>query len=225
MAQALKLYLKPYTVHENIYSLPVEIFKQLDIKQWEFNRPPDLNRVLEIKEWMTQFNRIDGIISLAYLHGLVCYDGNHRRLAIDNQNTNILVHVLWDANNEIVTSEFKRINKSVCVPEIYVTENDNKLEIVEFVSRFRNKYCRVESPSSRPQRPNYNRDNLTNEITRLVRELGVHVSQLETKLEILNNELSRKDRSKLSEKTIKKCIESGLWLFAWSSSIDNSLLV
>jgi hypothetical protein len=66
-----------------------------------------------------------------------------------------------------------------------VVENDATLrvEIEEAVANFRKKYASHESSSGRPIRPNFNRDKLTDEFTRLQKELRIPVSELVVRLE------------------------------------------
>jgi hypothetical protein len=225
MSLAIQQYLSDNRIAStNIYSIPMAKFKSLDVKQWKYNRPPDMTRVPEIHDWMKQFQRMDGILNLAYIagEGLVCFEGNHRRLALEGLDIVVFVDILWDATNEIVTHEFRRLNKSVCVPDLYVIENDSTLrgDIEKVVAEFRRKYPTLESNSGRPQRPNYNRDKLTDDILRIHKDSAIPISEIMTKLEILNESHKLKDRLKLSEKVIQKCESSGLWLFAWNSSIN-----
>jgi len=229
MSIAVQKYLEENKIHgTNIYAVPMEKFKTLDITQWKYNRPPNLERIPEIHLWMKQFNRMDGVINLAYIsgEGLVCFEGNHRRLALEGLEIPVLIDILWDASHEIVTHEFKRLNKSICVPEIYLVESESSLrgEIEKAISDFRKKFSKMESNSGRPQRPNYNRDKFTDEIMRLQKELNITISELMVKIYDMNESYKTKDKSKLAEKTISKCENSGLWLFAWSSSINASEL-
>jgi hypothetical protein len=45
-----------------------------------------------------------------------------------------------------------------------------------------------------------------------------------SRLERLNIEMSRRDPTRLTMNVINKCRKSGLWLFAWSPSLDARLL-
>jgi hypothetical protein len=183
-----------------------------------------MTRIPEIHEWMKQFQRMDGILNLAYItgEGLVCFEGNHRRLALEGLDIIVFVDILWDATDEIVTHEFRRLNKSVCVPDLYVVENESTLrgDIEKIVTEFRRKYPTLESNSGRPQRPNYNRDKLTDDILRIHKDLMIPVSDIMGRIDLLNEQCKSKDRTKLNEKVIQKCESAGLWLFARNSSIS-----
>lgn len=230
MAAAIQHYLKDFRVlSTNIYAIPMEKFKTLDVKQWKFNRPPDLTRIPEIRDWMSQFRRMDGVLNLAYIsgEGLVCFEGNHRRLALEGLDIPVLADIVWDATDETINHEFRRLNKAVSVPDLYVADTSASLrvELEDAVAEFRKKYSSMESNSGRPQRPNYNRDKLTDEFTRLHKELVIPVGELMTRIYALNDTYASKDKSKLTEKIRQKCEASGLWLFAWSSSISAKELV
>ena len=91
-------FLRSYRIAKtNIYAIPHEIFHQLDIKTWKYNRPVDENRVEEIRQWNKEFNRMDGVINLAYIagDGLVCFEGNHRRLALKDLPINVIVDIIY----------------------------------------------------------------------------------------------------------------------------------
>ena len=224
MSLALQTYLKSYQISDtSVYAIPMDVFKTLDIKQWKFNRPPDISRLSEIRAWMSEFKRMDGVLNLAYIsgEGLVCFEGNHRRLALDGLDIIVFVDILWDVSHEVVVHEFRRLNKSVCVPDLYISESRYELkeQIERAVSDFRKKYSSMESPSGRPQRPNFNRDKFTDELFRLHKELGLSIDTLMEKLDSLNESLKKQDKTKLSDSVKQKCEKSGLWLFAWSNTI------
>ena len=224
MSAPIQHYLAPFRVlSTNVYAIPMETFKTLDVKPWKHNRPPDMARVPEIHEWMKQFRRMDGVLNLAYIsgEGLVCFESNHRRLALAGLDIPVFVDIVWDATHEIVRQEFMRINKAVSVSALYVADTPVALrgEMEDAVADFRKRFGSMESTSGRPQRPNYNRDRLTDELMRLQQELVVPVAELMRRLYLLNDKCSAYDKSKLTDKMRQKCEASGLWLFAWSSSI------
>ena len=225
MSTPIREFLKSYQIPgTNVYAIPPDVFSKLDIKTWKYNRPPSDERIAEIRQWNSQFGRMDGVLNLAYVprDGLVCFEGNHRRLALAGLNITVVADILWDVSDETVMHEFRRINKSVSVPDLYVadTEASLKLEIEALVNTFRKKYPTHETASGRPQRPNYNRDGLTDQITRLQTETCLTVSDIEKRLYELNSKLAQQGKSKLSQKMLEKCESSGLWLFAWSNTLS-----
>lgn len=204
--------------------IPANVFNQLPIRLWKFNRPPDKERVSEIHEYMNTSKRVDGIIYIACVNNeLVCYEANHRREAMKGVEGlhNVLVDILWNATDEKVKEEFVRLNKSVSVPELYLGESVESTmnDIREIVDNFCTNFKKLKVNSGRPQRPNFNRDMITDEITRIMREKNLTPAEMETWLTDRNKELANQDRSGLPEKVIKKCEESGLWLFSRSSKL------
>ena len=203
------------------------MFNGLPITSWKFNRPPDTERVAEIRSFMKESKRVDGLIYLACIdHQLVCYESNHRREALredmPEDMAHILVDVLWDASEDMIKSEFFRLNKAVSVPDLYVDNSteDSIENVLKVINTFCSKYPRLLSTSGRPQRPNYNRDNLTQEFVRLMKELHISADELLVRLERLNQQMAEVSHDRLSETVVQKCTASRLWLFAWSPVIN-----
>jgi hypothetical protein len=210
-----------------VYWIPFDVFRKLPMERWRFNRPPDEERVAEIREWMRTSERVDGIIYLAAIGPkLVCYESNHRREATEGLMTlhNVLVDILWDATDEEVKQEFFRLNKAVSVPELYVTEAPSVQldELRKAVDAFCENYKSLKVPTGRPQRPNFNRDMITDEFYRMTQELKIGVHELMDRLMTLNTKLRTRDKSKLTDKVRAKCEATGLWLFAWSAKLNSA---
>lgn len=208
-----------------VYWIPLNIFNQLPIKRWKHNRPSDVDRVIEIHEFMKVSKRMDGIIYLACIDNeLVCYESNHRREALKGLEEihDILVDVIWNTTDERIKEEFVRLNKSVSVPELYIdkTVEINIEELRKVVDDFCKLYKTHKVSTGKPQRPNFNRDNLTDDLYRIMKDNSISLTDLMMKLTEYNKQLLLKDKTKLSEKIIEKCNKSGLWLFAWKSRLD-----
>ena len=226
----LQEYLKGKTSMEqqrnhSVYWMPVSVFTHLPIKRWKYNRPEDSVRIAEIREWINKSKRVDGVIYLACIDNeLVCYESNHRREALKGIEGvyNIFVDVLWNAKDEDVKEEFLRLNKAVSVPELYISDEPivGIGELKQFVDTFCANYKKLQVSTNRPQRPNFNRDMLTEEFYRILKEQKWNLDELATRLTNLNREMSLREKSRLSPKVIQKCQETGLWLFAWSSKIE-----
>jgi hypothetical protein len=220
-------FLEPFKIPNTTrYAPTYGKFKELPNKRWKSNRRSDLGRVAEIHNWMKQSGKMDGVISFACVgeDGLVCYDGNHRREALKGLDDDFIVciDIVWDATDEIVTQEFRRVNQSISVPDLYIEENDAIViaNVQNAVSEFIKRFPTHQSNSGRPQRPHYNRDTLTNQLFNLQKERNISITDLMTRIYTLNEKLALDDKSKLNEKVIKKCSTSGLWLFAWSQNIN-----
>lgn len=214
-----------------IYWVPLKVFNSLPIKLWRHNREPDKERVQEIREFMKQSKRMDGMIYLATLDDeLVCYESNHRREALKGLEEDIapiLVDFLPNTTNEIIKDEFIRLNKAVSVPSLYFAQDPKQIfrDLKVAVDDFCETYKSHKVTSNRPQRPNFNRDNLTDEFNRVIEELNIDVEEFIKRLCRYNKRLLLKDKSDLSKKIVDKCTESGLWIFAWSSKLDTKELI
>ena len=160
--------------------------KLRDVKVWSKNRPPDEKRVEEISSTILDGTYVEGVMYLAEIgdYGeIVCYDGCHRRAAFlkllesqEFKNTTVLCNILLrvDSQSEI-EQRFKIINQSCPVPELYIPctrtaelekkKHLLKKEILSVVAKLRRVYPKVFSASSRPQRPNINRDALISKLT------------------------------------------------------------
>ena len=211
----------------HVYWVPLSVFNKLPITSWKFNRPPDVGRVDEIRAFMKEAKRVDGFIYLACInHQLVCYESNHRRVALKEEMSDdmaqILVDVLWDATDDMVKQEFFRLNKAVSVPDLYVDSSaeESVTAVLSAVNAFCTKYPKARSSSGRPNRPSYNRDTFTQEFVRVMKELRVSAEELLVRLDRLNAEMATRPRGRLTMNVGNKCEASGLWLFAWSPSLN-----
>jgi hypothetical protein len=207
-----------------VYWMPYRTFAELKIKMWKYNRPLDEERVKEIRQWIDESKRVDGVIYLAFIDGeLVCYESNHRREALKGVEDvhNILVDILWNATDEDVKNEFQRLNKAVSVPELYVAAAPivSEAELRPVVEKFCDRFKSHRVTSKHPQKPNFNRDMIFDQFYRLCGELPASPDELLEKVMRFNATLTNKDKSKLTPKVIAKCMESGLWIFAWSSQL------
>jgi hypothetical protein len=216
--------------NHSVYWVASDIFSQLPIKPWKYNRPPDVDRITEINRHMNETKRMDGLIYLACIgNEVVCYESNHRREALrglEGMNP-ILVDIMWGATDEIVKEEFLRLNKAVSVPELYIAEETDVIitGIKDAVDKFCENYASHKVGSNRPQRPNFNRDTVIDEFYRVMKENRIGIKEFVDRLQLLNTEMAGRDKTNLNEKVIAKCEKSGLWLFAWSSKLNaNELL-
>jgi hypothetical protein len=174
---------------------------------------------------MKTTKRVDGMIYLAHVNNeIVCYESNHRREALRGVEdvAPILVDFLWNATDEMLKDEFRRLNKAVSVPDLYVSEEStvNIAEIRDAVDGFCKNYAKLKVATGRPHRPSFNRDMVTDEFYRVMRENKISVTTLVGRLKRLNDAMALRDKSKLPPKVVAKCEEAGMWLFAWSSKFD-----
>lgn len=190
-------------------------------KKWSRNRDPDMERVNEILESRAY---IPKFIHLAELdgEGLVCYDGNHRRMVLEKLGgeETCIVDVMFGASTDDVYQAFVNINKGVEVPEIYIEDTDNiKEEITRLVKDYETKYKSFVSTSSRCRAPHFNRDTFVENITKMYKNLQGRktIGEIGELLEKLNHEYSRghicKPHDTYKSPVIDKCKKHGLWLF------------
>lgn len=211
-------------LNRQIWWIPVKLFNQLPIEKWEFNRDPDADRVAEIHEHILRVKRVDGIIYLGDIKNkIVCYESNHRREALKGieECEVILIDVMWNTNDEELKDEFRRLNKAVSVSELYVAEKPVDFnELVAARDAFCKQYAGVKSTSPNPHRPSFEQNGLLNDFAQITKENHISVAEMMRRLEILNDEMSRRDRKKLKESVIEKCTKSGCWLFAWDRRLN-----
>ena len=208
-----------------IWQIPIKLFNSLPIKRWKYNRPPDIDRVAEIHAYMAQSKRMDGMIYIAEIGSdIVCYESNHRREALKGLDdmAEIIVDIMFNTTHDAIKEEFLRLNKAVSVPDLYVSEEpvSNLGDLLAAKDEFCKRYADHKSTSGRPQKPNFNSDNLLEDFDKITREKKITVATLMTRLEALNTEMSTRDRKGVSDKVIEKCTKSGFWLFAWNNCLD-----
>lgn len=227
--------------NRGLYVLPLIQFLKLQPKAWSRQRPVDEARVEEIYESILSTGNIDGLLMMAWhpKERMIVYDGQHRFAAIERldleKDYNIVVDILWSASEEKIAEEFYRINKSVPVAELYLTpiiEDDVKIEIEMFVKDLSRKYPDFVKTARKPNRPNFNRDNLTDELFHLWKNEfpTVEFSKISSAILKLNEkyhtDLGSHARVSMrkNKASYEKCHANGFWLFAVDGHIDPHLV-
>ena len=208
-----------------VWSVPFKLFNSIPIKRWKYNRPPDMDRVAEIRAYMNESKRMDGMIYIAEIGSdIVCYESNHRRKALKGLDdmAEIIVDIMFNTTHDAIKEEFLRLNKAVSVPELYLSEEpvSNSGRLVAAKNDFCVKYADHKSTSGRPQKPNFNSDQLLDDLLLITREKKITIATLMARLTVLNTEMGARDRKGLTDKVVEKCTKSGLWLFAWKNRLD-----
>jgi hypothetical protein len=208
-------------------------FKKISVlcKKWSRNRDCDNNRVNDIYDYYINGGYVPNILHLAELNdeGLICYDGNHRREVftkyINNYDKDIfcIIDILFNSTQNDVYNAFNNINKAVQLPAIYLDNNENilgvKNEIIDLVKSYEKKYKSFLSTSSRPQAPNFNRDNFVEILYELYKYFSgtLSINEIHKYLQELNNEYSHerfcKSHNTYKETLINKCKKHNFWLF------------
>ena len=141
---------------------------------WEKNRPPDEIRTLQIFQYYIDNNLkiIPGVIyGWEKDNKLYIYDGIHRFLAGQKTNNNMvfLLQVRKTDKESEIINDFLNLNKSVCVPSVYLEEGSviKKLVCQNIANMLCKKYPDFVSPSRKPYQYNFNRDNIVEFISTL----------------------------------------------------------
>lgn len=216
------------------YFLDSTLLNSLEATNWSKNRPADPKRVAAIATDITSTGRVQGIIGLASLSGsFVCYDGNHRRIALTKtiRSYSILVSIIWAATEDAIIDEYESLNKAISVPLIYM---DVKQEQQSASNKLIANYCRSlaeDYPSfckaaKACHPPHFNRDVLADDIMELCTEYSELLTTKQV-LAIVNkmNSSYASGKHQFSSRTLNptvktKCEISGLWLFCRGRKID-----
>ena len=204
-------------------------------KRWKFNRPPDEKRVKDIVKIINDTNHVEGIIYIAEVFAknksinYVCYDGNHRREALEdiNKNINVLVNLKRKCSREELKKKFIILNSGNPVPELYIDNNKSdigalKLNIEELVKKICSEFTKYQSTSRNPIKPNFNRDNLTDILYKYFTNNKIYNINLENIfkqiLELNKNyskgeKINLSDTKKYSKHMIERAEKNGCYLF------------
>lgn len=211
---------------------------------WKKNRPPDPIRVNEIRDQMEITGMCDGQILLAIIDGkCVCYDGAHRLIACKEYfpGGGVHVRIICDSSETEVTNEFRRINKCIPVPELYFSTEEINVYLMGLiqgiVKGLTQTYSQYTSTSRRPNRPNFNRDVFSDELS-IILKGHIENEKLTTMSEddivsllqrtndiIRADHYSGKNRLKVPQKVLDKCEKSKFYMFAgdWKSVLSSLL--
>ena len=216
----------------SVYCLPVSFLKDgLDVETWKHNRPVDLDRVIEIRSTYKKDHYVNGTICLGYRKGkFFCYDGNHRYFALSSKYIDkVIVDIMWNVSHGEIESAYSDINKSISVPELYGKKSKSVIEIRGIIDIWMTEFCnKYESHSSKcnsPNRPNFNRSKLTNEIIYLYKEYGdkYSIKQILRAIVLLNKKY-REGEYLGVVRISSKCLRTGLYLFCAQTSINEQHL-
>jgi len=138
---------------------------------WSKNRPPDMVRVHQIKEYLINNNLslAPGIVSCWTFKTapFQIYDGIHRFLAVKalveadpTRVIHVLIQVLITRKEQEVIDDFVNINKSVCIPSIYIEDTSilKKTVCQDIAEALCKRFPNFVSPSRKPYVYNFNRD-------------------------------------------------------------------
>lgn len=209
--------------HNEVYALvPISCLDTL-VQNWVGNRPPDETRVNDIIKTIHNNTYVESCLYIAEcgVYGqLVCYDGIHRMLALlkTQKIKQVLCNIVLRCTYDDIKSRFYVLNQSNPVPDLYFDDNMIRHEIEDCVSRIMKLWPTIFSSSSRPRRPNTNRDRLISSLYEFCKhhEKGYTSDMLYDMLILCNDKYKNGKHitiSKYSNQMQKKCISSGCYLF------------
>jgi hypothetical protein len=176
---------------------------------------------------------VPGIINVVRINdNFEIYDGNHRYTAAIkyHKEYNIVMKVIIYVldNEDDLDSEFKTVNKSIPVPEIYLqkcTINDNiKKQLCENIVKYIVKnYTSFKSTSFRPRIPNFNQDVLMDDLS-VIMNHNYNINVVISAMTKLNEQIKHE---KIDDDDVpKKCKECNFYIFLdkeWKIRLNNIL--
>jgi len=224
------------TCRQYIGAVPFVSVGQMIRENWRYNRQPDDNRVIEIKKYINQHEKIDGIIYLAALHDkLVCYDGGHRLAAIDailkdpglgnpcSCYSPVLISFMFVDEEGAIIDHFRALNRCVSIPEIYTAaeaREDKRKVVIAVCGHYKGLYPSFFVGTTSPQLPHENKSRFESKLGELYEDLEKdgtckNLNNDATLLKILGdqNEYYKQNIPKISAKRKQKCIAADFYLF------------
>lgn len=237
-----------YSPHHHIIKLTINELLQAPIMNWQFNRPADKIRCEDIARYIAISKKpMDTMLFVNFNNKKQAYDmidGIHRYNALmiikektshldfitENEysgdmvwlwNSFILLNVRMNTPEGELIEVFKTLNKSNPIPELYVRDVvKDKRELIQSVAiKWQNKFKVHFSSSSKPNKPNINRDRFIDVLDavydkyKLMEETKDKLEQI---LERNNVHILQNLPKKLSPLVRQKCEASGCWLFLYS---------
>lgn len=209
---------------EDIYLADSRIISKKS-KIWSRNRPPDFERVEEIKNHILEKNLVDGIIYLAETkEGLICYDGNHRREALKmlDKNFKILVNIVKNPSEEFLIEKFRDLNKCVPITDLVFSSTTTRDEIQKIkivCEHFMKKWKEHRKGSSRPRKPNFNQNMLENKIDTVLKKYKKDINEISQEeiikyTDLYNLKIKKNlDNYKIKKEIKDKCLRNNCYLF------------
>jgi hypothetical protein len=237
-----------YNEDHKLIIMTVKDMLKLKIENWEYNRPPDEIRCNEIANHYTKFN-VD-ILQPFYFHyrpkvnRYEVLDGIHRYTGLIMMNEKelmydkiVFIHIFTDLMDGMLIDIFQNINKTVPVPKLYISANndDTEKQIIEYVTKdWIKKYTAHFSPNPNCNVPNINRDTFIELLTYISKSYQVcSKEKLEEILQKANQHIkdhiqsglnTRTLPNKFSEKQKEKCVKTGCYLFLYRPDIIKTII-
>jgi len=231
-----------HTDRHQTYKIKMKKFIKLNMKRWQFNRPANMERVDEIGEslfgkrqpiffiFQCIYNQEENLFEII--------DGIHRYYAVkklndmleENEtnswfyNSYLLVEIKYNCTKGEYIDWFETINKCTPVSEIYTSSQDEKKEIVEEVVNIYYSKYNSHFKGANPNIPNTSREKFTEIVLYICNNFNISSENKKYLLKILediNKQIQqivisnnlKKLKPKITEKSLKKCNDTGLYLF------------
>jgi hypothetical protein len=209
----------------NSYIISCKTLGQSFFRSWHLNRPSDRLRVNEIRNYLldNKPEKIDGEIFAAEIESewnkgnvfYEIYDGNHRREAIISgfsdlyPDTKVIVSVIKVKNDIELLEYFRRINKMVPLSEAdLIGDPDIQTSLHKIAKDYCHKYPQLVKTTTRPHRPNFNRDDFVDSLYKIYIQCKMNTSSQLTKvLEDMNNYIKKTFESLITDTKKTKTID------------------
>ena len=231
-----------HTDRHQTYKIKMKKIMKLNMVRWQFNRPANMERVEEIAESLFGKKQpVFFIFQCIYnveenLFEII--DGIHRYFALKKlnnmleeteanswfYNSYMLIEMKYNYSKGEYIDWFETINKCTPVSEIYTNSQDEKKEIVEeVVNIYYSKYnCHFKGTN--PYIPNTSREKFTDIVLYICDNFRISTENKKCILKVLediNKQIlqivtinnPKRFNPKITEKSLKKCNDSGLYLF------------
>lgn len=209
------------------FNRPPDHVRCRDIAYYLYNtkRPVDTMFYMSYNNLTQRFDILDGIhryTALKYLREQNGQPTNHIDSGYFGANLDatwlytqqIIVNIRFNALESDLIEAFKSLNKSNPVPDLYIRDvAKEKRELIELiVLKWQGRYPSHFSSSSSPNKPNCNRDKFIEFLDEVYDKFDDPANDLENVL-FNCNEFVKTNMPKISAPILKKCEESGCYLF------------
>jgi hypothetical protein len=216
------------------YNRPPDMVRCNDISKYIYlsKSPVDTMLYLNFNNKTKSFDVIDGIHRYTSLK--IIKDNNIRNssdsISSDYGNNNdaswlydsyIILNMRFNSTEGELIELFKTLNKSTPIPDLYIRDiAKEKRDIIEnLTNKWQTKYPCHFSSNNKPNKPNINRDRFIDLLEKIYKKYNINENNknlLEEVLERANWNISVNIPLRLSQTIIKKCKESGCWLFIYT---------
>lgn len=134
----------------------------------------------------------------------------------------IIINIRFNATQGELIDCFQTLNKSSPVPDLYLRDPlQAKREVIENIAKtWQQKYKSHFSTNQKPNKPNINRDRFIDILCELYDKYNITEENqqiLEQMIDSTNTYISLNIPKKLSSSVVKKCMDTGCWLFVYSA--------